>query len=135
MPTPGLLLGNAAGGVVPDRCRAGQAPAAGCVIVGDVERTAARTRCRPTRRRPATVVRSPSSKAYLGDIDGKYWRFNFTPAGAISANLMVDTGQPIYASSALLFVGTTDVYMFFATGSDLLASSAPEGPARSSCTA
>ena len=40
---------------------------------------------------------------------------------------MVDTGQPIYASSALLFVGTTDVYMFFATGSDLLASSAPGG--------
>ena len=40
---------------------------------------------------------------------------------------MVDTGQPIYASSALLFVGSADVYMFFATGSDLLASSAPGG--------
>src|SRR5258706_15218935 len=40
---------------------------------------------------------------------------------------MVDTGQPIYASSALLFVGTVDVYMFFATGSDLLASSTPGG--------
>jgi len=37
------------------------------------------------------------------------------------------TGQPIYASSALLFVGAADVYMFFATGSDLLASSAPGG--------
>ena len=58
---------------------------------------------------------------------GKYWRFNFTSAGVISADQMVDTSQPIYASSALLFVGAADVYMFFATGSDLLASSAPGG--------
>ena len=35
--------------------------------------------------------------------------------------------MPIYASSALLFIGSSDVYMFFATGSDLLASSAPGG--------
>jgi hypothetical protein len=40
---------------------------------------------------------------------------------------MADTGVPIYASSALLFVGSVDVYMFFATGSDLLASSTPGG--------
>ena len=33
---------------------------------------------------------------------------------------MIDTSQPIYASSALLFIGTADVYMFFSTGSDLL---------------
>ena len=25
------------------------------------------------------------TKAYVGDIDGKYWRFNFTPAGMITA--------------------------------------------------
>src|SRR4029078_5050490 len=67
------------------------------------------------------------SKAYLGDIDGRYWRFSFNPAGTITANLMVDTGQPIFASSALLFVGTVDVYMFFATGSDLLPVTAPGG--------
>jgi hypothetical protein len=66
-------------------------------------------------------------KAYLGDIDGRYWRFNFTPGGAISVNQMVDTGQPIYASSALLFIGTAEVYMFFATGSDLLPSTASGG--------
>jgi hypothetical protein len=40
---------------------------------------------------------------------------------------MVDTAQPIYASSALLFIGTAEVYMFFATGSDLLPSTAPGG--------
>jgi hypothetical protein len=40
---------------------------------------------------------------------------------------MVNTGDPIYASSALLFVGSADIYMFFATGSDLLPASAPGG--------
>ena len=40
---------------------------------------------------------------------------------------MVDTSQPIYASSALLFVGSADVYTFFATGSDLLPVTAPGG--------
>jgi Tfp pilus tip-associated adhesin PilY1 len=40
---------------------------------------------------------------------------------------MTDTRQPIYASSALLFVLSTEVYMFFATGSDLLPASAPGG--------
>ena len=40
---------------------------------------------------------------------------------------MVGHGQPIYASSALLFVGSTDVYTFFATGSDLLPVTAPGG--------
>ena len=38
---------------------------------------------------------------------------------------MIDTSQPIYSSSALLFVGSTDVYMFFSTGSDLLPITAP----------
>ena len=66
-------------------------------------------------------------KAYLGDLDGKYWRFNFTSAGAISTSQMVDTSQPIYASSALLFIGTAEVYMFFATGSDLLPTTASGG--------
>jgi hypothetical protein len=40
---------------------------------------------------------------------------------------MLDTLQPIYASSALLFIGSSDVYALFATGSDLLASNAPGG--------
>ena len=67
------------------------------------------------------------NKAYIGDVDGRYWRFRFTETGTISASVMRDTTQPIYASSALLFIGSSDVYMFFATGSDLLASSAPGG--------
>ena len=67
------------------------------------------------------------NRAYLGDTDGKYWRFTFTSAGSMSALAMTDTSQPIYASSALLFVGSTDVYTFFATGSDLLPVTAPGG--------
>ena len=39
---------------------------------------------------------------------------------SISANWAYDTSQPIYGSSALLFVGSADIYAFFATGSDLL---------------
>jgi hypothetical protein len=122
----GLLLGNeSATSCAP--VSSGSGSGAGCVIVGD------RTgdgRKNAIQADPTAAGESGSvavSKAYVGDIDGTYWRFNFTPAGIITANQMVFTGQPIYASSALLFVGTTDVYMFFATGSDLLASNAPGG--------
>ena len=40
---------------------------------------------------------------------------------------MVNTDVPIYASSALLSVGSSDLYMFFATGSDMLPANAPGG--------
>ncbi|MFL6280507.1 MAG: hypothetical protein ACJ731_10380 [Vicinamibacterales bacterium] len=122
----GLLLGNEAGSSC-TQISSGSGSGVGCVIIGDV---AANGRKNALQADPTAAGESGSvavSKAYLGDIDGKYWRFSFTPDGTISANQMVDTGQPIYASSALLFVGTTDVYMFFATGSDLLASSTPGG--------
>jgi Tfp pilus tip-associated adhesin PilY1 len=39
----------------------------------------------------------------------------------------VDTNQPVYASSALLFVGTTERYLFFGTGSDYLSAATPGG--------
>jgi len=122
----GLLLGNTSG----SSCTAissGSGSGPGCVIIGDV---AGNGRKNALQADPTAAGESGSvavSKAYLGDIDGKYWRFTFSPTGTISVNQMVDTGQPIYASSALLFVGTTDVYMFFATGSDLLPSNIPGG--------
>jgi von Willebrand factor type A domain-containing protein len=74
-------------------------------------------------------------RAYGGDIDGKYWRFTFTSAGAITATVLTDTNQPIYASSALLFVGSADRYLFFGTGSDLLSAAAPGGGGSGSGTA
>lgn len=122
----GLPLGNAAGGICPT-IASGSGSGSGCVVIGDV---AANGWKNALQADPTAAGESGSvavSKAYIGDLDGKYWRFNFTSAGSISADQMVDTGQPIYASSALLFVGTTDVFMFFATGSDLLASNAPGG--------
>jgi hypothetical protein len=122
----GLLIGNSAGTSCPT-ISSGSGTGAGCVVIGDV---AGNGRKNALQADPTAAGASGSvavSKAYLGDIDGKYWRFNFTSAGVVSADLMADPGVPIYASSALLFVGTADVYMFFATGSDILASSAPGG--------
>jgi len=75
------------------------------------------------------------TRAYVGDIDGRYWRFSLTSAGAITALQLVDTAQPIYSSSALLQIGTTDRYLFFGTGSDLLSASTPGGGSTGAGTA
>lgn len=122
----GKLMGNSSGASCPT-ISGGSGSGSGCVMVADAP---ANNRKNALQADPTAAGENGSvavSKAYVGDIDGKYWRFNFTPAGTISASEMADTTQPIYASSALLFVGTTDVYMFFATGSDLLPASAPGG--------
>jgi PQQ enzyme-like repeat protein len=124
----GTLLGNSAGSSCAT-IASGSGTGTGCVIIGDVAANGVKNALQAD---PTAAGESGSvavSKAYVGDLDGRYWRFNFDSAGQITVNEMVDTGQPIYASSALLFVGTTDVYMFFATGSDLLPSSAPGGTA------
>ena len=122
----GLPIGNSTEATCP-QISSGSGSGLGCVIIGDV---AGNGRKNALQADPTAAGESGSiavTKAYLGDVDGKYWRFNFTAAGSITATQMIDTQQPIYASSALLFIGSTDVYMFFATGSDLLASSAPGG--------
>ncbi len=122
----GALIGNGAGNTCPT-IASGVGNSLGCVNVGDV---AANGRKNAIQADPSAAGASGSnivSKAYVGDIDGRYWRFNFTSAGRITVDLMADTGSPIYASSALLFVGTSDVYMFFSTGSDLLSVKAPGG--------
>ena len=106
----GLPLGNSSGTTCTS-IASGFGSGAGCVMIGDL---AANGRKNALQADPTAAGESGSiavSKAYLGDIDGRYWRFSFNPAGTITANLMVDTGQPIFASSALLFVGTVDVYM------------------------
>jgi hypothetical protein len=81
-----------------------------------------------------TVTGDPGSyiakRAYLGDIDGRYYRFDFTSSGAITKKWTYSTGQPIYASSALMLVGTSEQYLFFSTGSDLL----PSAPAATAGT-
>lgn len=120
----GALIGNASGSC--GSISSGSGSSAGCALLGDVSNG----RKNALQADPTAAGEAGSvivQKAYMGDIDGKYWRFNFTTGGSISATQMIDTGQPIYASSALLFIGTAEVYMFFATGSDLLPSTAPGG--------
>jgi hypothetical protein len=114
----GTLIGNGSGATC---------SGTGCISAGEVNGNG---RKNALQADPTAAGNSGSftvNKAYLGDIDGKYWRFNFTDTGSIAKTQMIDTNQPIYGSSALLFVGSSDVYMFFATGSDLLPSSAPGG--------
>ncbi len=68
------------------------------------------------------------SKAYVGDLDGNVWRFDFAmvsglPKITASTNLYA-TGRahPLFASMATVNVGATQQYIFFGTGSDLLSS-------------
>lgn len=122
----GELIGNPSGGSCPT-ISSGSGSGVGCVVVDDV---AANGRKNALQADPTAAGANGTytvSKAYIGDIDGRYWRFTFSDTGSLSVNLMADTGAPIYASSALLFVGSADIYMFFATGSDLLPSNAPGG--------
>jgi hypothetical protein len=122
----GDLVGNSSGSTCPV-ISSGSGSGSGCVQVGDV---AANGRKNALQADPTAAGGSGSyvvDRAYLGDVDGRYWRFGFTSAGSISALSMVDTSQPIYGSSALLFIGSSDVYTFFATGSDLLPVTAPGG--------
>jgi hypothetical protein len=67
------------------------------------------------------------TKAYVGDLDGRYFRFELGSDGAISSTPLLSTGQPIYSSSALLYIGSSQRYLFFSTGSDLLPNTTPGG--------
>jgi hypothetical protein len=114
----GLLIGNASGATC---------GGTGCISVGDVAANGWKNALQADPTAAGDNGGYIVNKAYLGDVDGNYWRFNFGPSGAITTSVMADTGAPIYASSALLFVGSADVYMFFATGSDILPTNAPGG--------
>ncbi len=122
----GQLIGNATGATC-TQIGSGSGTGTGCAAIGDVSGNGRKNAIQADPTAAGDGGSYVVNKAYVGDVDGKYWRFNFTSAGQISANLMLDTSQPIYASSALLFIGSVDVYMFFATGSDILPSSAPGG--------
>jgi Tfp pilus tip-associated adhesin PilY1 len=119
-------MGNTSGATCP-AISDGSGSGSGCVIIGDVTGDGRKNAIQADPTAAGLSGSVAVTKAYVGDIDGNYWRFNFTSAGVISANLMKFTGAPIYASSALLFVGSRDTYMFFASGSDLLSSAAPGG--------
>jgi hypothetical protein len=107
----GKLIGNTSGS---------SCSGTGCIDVGDVSSNSRKN----ALQADPSVTGDPNSyvakRAYLGDIDGNYWRFDFTSSGAITKKSLINTSQPIYGSSALLLLGNVDQYVFFATGSDLL---------------
>jgi Tfp pilus tip-associated adhesin PilY1 len=114
----GQLIGNVSGAA----CNG-----SGCISVGEKNGNGRKNGLQADPTAAGDTGSYMVNKAYMGDIDGKYWRFNFGATGTITTTEMTDTLQPIYGSSALLFVGSTDVYMFFGTGSDILPSNAPGG--------
>ena len=74
------------------------------------------------------------SRAYMGDLDGRVWRFDMTvdastqvPKITGSTRLLeLGQDQPILSSMASVNVGGTSQYIFFGTGSDLLPSTSAD---------
>ena len=70
------------------------------------------------------------TKAYIGDLDGRVWRFNLglnaskIPEFTAAPIKLFDAGNthPIFASMASVNVGGSQDYLFFASGSDSLPS-------------
>ena len=69
------------------------------------------------------------SKAYIGDLDGKVWRFDLGLNAANSVTMSAPVqlyaagqGHPLFASMAYVNVGGSNEYIFVGTGSDLLPS-------------
>ncbi|HET9468334.1 MAG TPA: hypothetical protein VFO48_07980, partial [Vicinamibacterales bacterium] len=68
------------------------------------------------------------TKAYVGDLDGNVWRFDFKMVSGLPSiigktNLhAAGRAHPLFASMATVNVGATQQYIFFGTGSDLLPS-------------
>jgi hypothetical protein len=113
----GTLLGNPSGSAC---------TGTGCLDVGDISGNM-KNALQADPSAAGDVGLPVVTKAYIGDLDGKYWRLDLTAAGGIAKNQMADTGQPIFSSSALLFIGSTNVFMFFSTGNDLLPVTSPQG--------
>lgn len=75
------------------------------------------------------------TQAYIGDLDGKLWRFrfglneSFQPA-LLEKTQLFDAGRshPLFASLAVVNIGGTQEYVFFGTGSDLLPSNGVSQP-------
>jgi hypothetical protein len=106
----GRVLGD------PDSCLA----RTGCYDVDDTSPPAWKNALQADPTAAGGVDDYVVTKAYLGDLDGQYWRFNFNQTGVITASSLMKAAQPIYNSSALLMLGTSEQYVYFSTGSDSL---------------
>ncbi len=112
--TTGLPVGNGGGG---------SCAGTGCLDVGDAGGSTAKNALQADPTVTSDYGSYVAKKAYMGDLDGNYWRFLFNASGTITSSVIKATGQPIYASSALMWIGTTQQYIFFSTGSDMLPTS------------
>jgi hypothetical protein len=114
--TTGRPLGS------PSSCGTGTT-AQGCVDVGEVSNNGRKNAVQADPTAAGVANGTYITKAYAGDIDGRYWRFDFTGGGSITRTSLLSAQQsshPIYSSSALMLVGSLSQYVFFSTGSDLL---------------
>jgi hypothetical protein len=65
------------------------------------------------------------TKVYIGDLDGKVWRFNLSLSGSTvsvsTPTQLYDAGAdyPLFSSMATVNVGSSNQYIFIGTGSDL----------------
>ena len=65
------------------------------------------------------------TKVYIGDLDGKVWRFNLSRSGGTinvsTPTQLYDAGAdyPLFSSMATVNVGSSNQYIFIGTGSDL----------------
>ena len=69
------------------------------------------------------------SKVYIGDLDGKVWRFSLALTGPTTISvstptMLYDAGgdYPLFSSMATVNVGGSNQYIFVGTGSDMLPS-------------
>jgi hypothetical protein len=99
-----------------------------CLLAGDCRRIKNALQMDPV----ATGAASSRfiNKVYVGDLDGKVWRFTIGVSGttgdlsAPTALYNATAAHPLFTSMATVSVGSTQQYIFVGTGSDLLPSTA-----------
>jgi hypothetical protein len=99
-----------------------------CAVANDCQRMKNALQADPVATGPPNT--RYITKAYIGDLDGRVWRFNLglgttdTPQFTGPAVRLFDATntQPIFASMASVNVGGSLDYLFFASGSDSLPS-------------
>ena len=121
------LIDLASGSLIGGATSCGGNGAVGCIDVGD--------QAGDDRRNAIQADPSVSgafddavtvSKAYVGDVDGTFRRFDLTPTGTMTHTTLQDTRQPIYSSAAVSWSGSSH-YLFFSTGSHALPARAGGG--------
>ena len=99
-----------------------------CAVANDCRRMKNALQADPVATGPPST--RYITKAYIGDLDGRVWRFNLglgttdTPQFTSAPIKLFDATntQPIFASMASVNVGGSQDYLFFASGSDALPS-------------